>query len=481
MRRTLSIAAVALVLTMGACGGGQGVWPPSVDTGNVTYVPIDSSIFVSPSTVAAWVSAHNAAAVSAHALAIWNGLTPLTGQHFRGTQLAVYDTWDTACNVFGATPGCGHGVIHQPTSIIALAPAAQFMRFSRIDATDILSDVRYNQEMTDFVDAGYDGLSYTSGAGQARAMADAMTNLPDTASPHAMMLKPAYELFSASQPTVVTYWAGPGLNVEPGSSTSPLVPDASTWLKVAVIDPTGKATNATPVTFCANTIDATGNIVSSANYTAPAGSYPVIPLSDFHALPVTSSEVTQIQANRAALREVQRARLARSGKLQAQAAGCPSVIPPDPVAALVAMHVVTAELHNVWTWQTFWWTPNATPLAVANPQFRHFDFATAYWTVDTQPTGWRYAFNPYLEAGFGTGVFGTAYWPAQGQPGSTMNLGETTNCISCHEQATYTVSAYPSPVPYYVAHDDQPQIATPQSILVRNLWSVADHAAHPPQ
>ncbi|HVA29339.1 MAG TPA: hypothetical protein VNF68_14250, partial [Candidatus Baltobacteraceae bacterium] len=84
----------------------------------------------------------------------------------------------------------------------------------------------------------------------------------------------------------------------------------------------------------------------------------------------------------------------------------------------------------MWTWQTFWWTPNATPLDVGNPQFRHFDFGTAYWTVDTQP-------------------------------GSTMNLGETTNCISCHQQATYTVSAYPSPVPYYVAHDDQPQIATP--------------------
>jgi hypothetical protein len=58
-------------------------------------------------------------------------------------------------------------------------------------------------------------------------------------------------------------------------------------------------------------------------------------------------------------------------------------------------------------------------------------------------------------------------------------LGRTTNCISCHETATYTVPANPTIAPGYVAHGSQPQVPTANSILVRNLWSLADRAGHP--
>lgn len=475
-----AIIGALLACALVSCGGSTSPSVAPTSSNVISYVPIDPSVFVTRATAAGWVSAHNEAAIGMHALALWNGLTQPTNQQFRGVPLTVFDTWYTACDIFGVTPTCGHGVVHHPTSpLLQLTPPGQFLQVADDSDNGILSDVRYNQEMKDFVDSGYAGASYTSGSGMQRAMSDGLGDLPDTASRTAMMIKPAYELFSSTQPTVITYWAGPGLSIQAGSTTSPDVPGASTWLKVAVIDPTGTATNAKPVTFCADTVDSSGNLVSSANYTAPAGSYPVIPLSEFYALPVTSGEIAQIQRNRQTALQREAQRRAQLGRPPIGVNGCATPVPPNPVAALVAMHVVTAEVQNVWTWQTFWWTPNAQPLAVGNPQFRHFDFATAYWEVDTAPTGWRYAFNPYLEAGFGTQVFGTPYWPAQGQPGSAINVGRTTNCISCHAQATYTIPSSPSPEPYYVAHGMQPQIPTPQSILVRNLWSVADHAGHP--
>lgn len=480
MKRGIFVAALLCIFTLSACGAPSILSIPAPPgEGQIQYVPIDHSIFVTNATVQSWVDAHNESAANAHAVDLWRALTALTNQTFRGTTLADFDTWYTACDIYPVTKDCGQGILHHPTTLMVLAPSSQFTPLATIDGSNVLSSVRYDQEMKNFVDSGYQGESYTSGAGEDRAIADGLSNLPDTAAPAAMMVKPAYELFSATQPAVITYWAGPGLTVQPGSSTSPLVPDSTTWLKVAVIDPTGKATNAQPISFCANTIDSAGNVLSSDTYTAAAGSYPVIPLSRFYTIPVTSDEISVIQRNRAAVRARSEKRRIELGRPPTRAQGCTLSTPPDPVAALVAMHVATAELHNVWTWQTYWWTPNATPLPVSDPRFQYFDYKTAYWQVDTQPTGWRYAFNPYLEAGFGTQVFSTPYWPAQGQPGSAMNLGVTTNCISCHSQAMYTQSASAANDAYYVAHGMQPQAQLPNAILVRNLWSAADRAGHP--
>jgi hypothetical protein len=477
------LAAVAIgcgssLPSSGTRGGPAGIAARAVRGNAIAYVPIASSVFVSRSTAARWAATHDAAAARNHAIVLWDGLTAKTGQALRGVQLSVYDTWYTPCEIYPVTPTCGRGIINKPT-ILDLEPPEQFFHLPRVSATDILSSVRYNAEMKAFVDAGYRGAPYPSGAGLVKAMKAGLKDLPDTASPHAMMLKPTYELFSSTQPTVVTYWSGPGLQVGLGASTSPLVPDPTTWLHVALIDPTGKATNAKPVRFCANTIDPAGAIVGSAYYTAPARSYPVIPLKNFYALPLRSGELAIIARNRAAMERRQMADAARSGRPLGSAKACPSLTPPHPVAALIGMHVVTAELKDVWTWQTFWWNPSARPLPGAAPQFRHFGLATAYWTVNAKPYGFRYAFNPYLEANFGTTTFGTPYWPPQSKPGSVINLGRTTNCISCHSQATYTLVPDATPTPIYVAHGHQPQLRLPNSIKTRNLWSLANRAGHP--
>ncbi len=65
---------------------------------------------------------------------------------------------------------------------------------------------------------------------------------------------------------------------------------------------------------------------------------------------------------------------------------------------------------------------------------------------------------------------------------SVPNLGRTTNCISCHSVATYSLQGpNANPGPGYVAHDAQPQNANvPQSIKVLNMWSMANDAPFVP-
>ena len=207
----------------------------------------------------------------------------------------------------------------------------------------------------------------------------------------------------------------------------------------------------------------------------------MIPLRQFYAIPITASELSVLQANREAMRRQQIDELFKryGPRAAAMKAGCQNLTPVNPVAALVGMHVVSAELLDIWTWQTFWWNPTVKPIRGARTGFQYFDYATAYWTVDKPPYGYRYAFNPYLEADFGTETFGRSYWQPQGKPGSVINLGITTNCISCHQQAMYTVAPKPSATPIYVAHGDEPQFKLPQSIKTRNLWSLAIRAGHP--
>jgi hypothetical protein len=482
MRRFTIISAVS---TLGvALAFALAVWMGSphaatAAAGQITYVPIDSSVFVSKGTVAGWVAVHNEQAVRAHAAMLWAGLTARTNQRLRGTQLAVYDTWFTPCDIYPDDTNCKSTIIHPP---LGLQVPEQFLRTPRLSATNIFSSVRYNAQMKAFVERGFQGATYVTGAGLLKAMAQGQTNLIDTASKNSMSVKPTYQLLSGTVPTAIGYWGGPGLQVRLGASTSPLTPGPDTWLKVALVDPTGKANNNKRISFCANTYDPTGTLVGSRIYNAPPKSYDVIPISEFYTIPLTTTDMAGIQQMRAEFHEKQVARLAAMYGVRAVAhatTGCPETSPVNPVLALVGMHVISAELQDVWTWQTFWWQPDVKPLPGSRGPFAHFDVAEAYWTVDKAPSNFHVAFNPYLEAPFGTSVFLTPAWPPQNKPGSLINLGRTTDCISCHSQATYTAAATPSPQPGYVSHGNQPQAVFANSIKTRNLWSLAGRAGHP--
>jgi hypothetical protein len=131
---------------------------------------------------------------------------------------------------------------------------------------------------------------------------------------------------------------------------------------------------------------------------------------------------------------------------------------PGDYVILMAMHVGTREITN-WTWQTFWWDskPNNPPLpsskeiADARPSelkgaARNYAMAQAYYMINPdepyvgidvkgEP---NYAYNPYLEAGFGPSVFDkniSQINTADGKEIPTYS-GVRTNCMSCHRMAT---------------------------------------------
>lgn len=130
---------------------------------------------------------------------------------------------------------------------------------------------------------------------------------------------------------------------------------------------------------------------------------------------------------------------------------------PGDTVILVAMHVTTREIER-WTWQTFWWAPDADnpplPSSSEIASYRpdalegaasHYAMSVAYYMVNptenkyTAPKEQRtnYAFNPYLEAGFGYSVFDDdlSYVETPGEATPTY-VGVRTNCMSCHAMAT---------------------------------------------
>ncbi|MDN3670831.1 hypothetical protein QWY93_16035 [Echinicola jeungdonensis] len=135
---------------------------------------------------------------------------------------------------------------------------------------------------------------------------------------------------------------------------------------------------------------------------------------------------------------------------------------PGDIAILVGMHVGTREITN-WTWQTFWWTPDPAnpplPSSKAVADMRpnelqgapsNYAMSVAYYMVDpNEPyegqdiTGEpNYAFNPYLEAGFGPGVFNDSISYIQtGEEQIKTYVGVRTNCMSCHRMATVDPNA----------------------------------------
>jgi len=136
---------------------------------------------------------------------------------------------------------------------------------------------------------------------------------------------------------------------------------------------------------------------------------------------------------------------------------------PGDIAVLVGMHVGTREITN-WTWQTFWWDANSdsppapSSLAIANMRpdelkgaARNYAMAVAYYMVnpnepyaaETVYGNPNYAFNPYLEAGFGPNVFddSLSFVAIDSKKKIATFVGVRTNCMSCHRMATINPEA----------------------------------------
>lgn len=172
---------------------------------------------------------------------------------------------------------------------------------------------------------------------------------------------------------------------------------------------------------------------------------------------------------------------------------------PGDIALLVGMHVGTREITN-WTWQTYWWdsnpdnppAPSSKAIADMRPEelkgaARHYAMAVAYYMVNpNEPYDGEniigepnYAFNPYLEAGFGPVVFNDSisYVNTADKKIKTY-VGVRTNCMSCHRMATVNPNLIYDPknnfkTPYvgnsYVSRSDS---LFKRQLLLDFAWSI---------
>lgn len=102
----------------------------------------------------------------------------------------------------------------------------------------------------------------------------------------------------------------------------------------------------------------------------------------------------------------------------------------EDALALVAVHITTRETHD-WVWATYWWHDDPVsdqPETLVAP-FDHFrmDVAQSADLPRAEDGDPRITFNPYLEAGFALGV--------------------QSNCLGCHQLASWTAHGPQSPFP----------------------------------
>jgi len=183
--------------------------------------------------------------------------------------------------------------------------------------------------------------------------------------------------------------------------TNPLQPNGnpfSTWLRVVAIDPTQP-------TIPPNT---TTNI-SFLGKQFP-GSH-VVGLAAFHYVVLDA----QTAAN--AMQNAQIANAARQALGRGLQAGDYTVF--------IGTHLTTKEIDD-WVWATFWWhdRPNDGPYAIDRPDtvkgvWRNYLMSATYdLNVPKETDGKPHiTFNPYLEAGFPSGVL--------------------SNCMNCHNRASW--------------------------------------------
>lgn len=138
---------------------------------------------------------------------------------------------------------------------------------------------------------------------------------------------------------------------------------------------------------------------------------------------------------------------------------------------LVALHVMTAELPSG-IWGTFWWhdVPDVGQFAVGRPAtltgpWRHLLMDVAFDAVlPREPDGSpRVCFNPWFDAPF---------------PGSAHANGLHSNCVNCHNRASYPAVSF-LPIRRGEADLLSDPAYAPGQLRTGQVWSVAHPAAIP--
>jgi hypothetical protein len=392
-------------------------------------------------TILDWVKNDNKKAIYLHGWGLWVALTTVSDQVFEGQKLRVFETWYNPDNLLEAQfrklrladLSRNPRLLHTLSQLSQQSLQAAAAGGSAFDKGSIKYDPVAAKHIQDNNLLSAQNLKALQTAGQ-----KAVPNFDNSA----ISLKPHWITLSVSALVDGRYfmlpvWPGPP---DPPVAFGPIGPPnftnaTSPWKQWIWID-----TKESGAGTGTGDVDKVGKPDGSSR--TPATTYGVGRFINFR------NSATEARFTNA-LRAAQGDRTAFT-------------IEGDYVI-LVAMHVTSREITR-WTWQTFWWSPNADlPVAPscqaivdARPAElkdapRNYLQSSGYSMVfpDQPNTGGSnvgesvYAYNPWLEAGFGPDKL-----PAS-KPGTfnnkpvANNFGVQTNCMSCHAQARYPIRPKP--------------------------------------
>lgn len=437
-RRHIRLAAVPfLAMMLEACA-------PSI-----TPVPLPDpgipgfSFPVPEAEIVGWTEKDDQTAINKHGWGLWTAVTALTDQEYNGQKLRVFETWPSPSDITDGLTPTPH----------TLKPLNQRDRgeASTHGGENLIGDVRYDPIAAQhIIDNGL-----LSKAALNKLIEDGQSKIPDFPAA-ALTLKPIFQKVLQKQLVDGRYyklaaWPGPPGAELPGDNIAFPPKD---WKECVWVDlQNGGAGNGAVDKTC----DPKGSS-RTANNTYGIENFIHIDIA---------------------------------------APSSPSSLTLDEHAILVGMHITTREITR-WTWQTFWWSPTPDtpkfpsskaiaedrPAQLQGPARNYVNSLAYNMVFPPQPvTGGKnegnsvYAYNPWLEAEFGTktlpdsepGVFNGRKVP--------NNVGMQTNCMSCHARANYNPNKIKNAPDY--AGDRYADIKGDEfaGVLTTDfLWSLHEHA-----
>ena len=366
-----------------------------------------------------------------HSWNLWAGMTSPSASSFGGSTLPIWETWCGNSEVFASqscetlssasrnfqSPSQHTHLIHQGISTPATnSQVVSFNKYNPAMANYLLQPQIQNGSTYSYTNG--DSLvalnaSWPVGTSTANRSVNQAPYTPATPSNQgsaAIESKPVMLIVKAVGLTAMPLWRGPS------DSWNPSNPTPETWKTCVLVDPNNNAPASTaPVAYNpaihlgSINRNNTDNSLSGQTAGCVASAYLYAPASTLYTF-VLSSDAAKDFNN------------AQGGNAVA-----------GDFAAVVAMHVSTKEISN-WVWQTFWWQPGSdTPSSFPGDKTNMTTKVTGPWSNFAMCNAWsqtkgansnqmNVCFNPYLET----------------SPG--IPVGITSNCVSCHGQATVGVA-----------------------------------------
>ncbi len=407
MRRNRALLlALLLPVSVPAGAAGPGVTPRPVPRADGFPTPSQ--------TIQKWIVGGDRKATRHHAWQLWAGMNARSGEG----GWPVWETWEDNDQVFFPASD-GTRAASRPRHVFVIPK--QFIDKSQPDKPvfPFLIDDRYNAAAATFIaepHKGPGGRSYRYNSAASMAALNAAWSADTNGAArgieefpaNAIEIKPVYSLVKAARRGAPAHLTPQPLWRGAGGATDKTHPVPASWTTCVLVDPRPDASG--PLRPATAAEIAMAQPIPPGALSCEAQRYLYAPLSSLYSFKLTRAEADRFNSQ---------AHLTKSFMAEA-----------GDYAVLVAMHVSTKET-PLWTWQSFYWSPDehgdagfpgskaGRPAGLAAP-WSHYAMCASY----DQTTTYRGAtmdvcFNPYLESGL------------------MMTAGVSSNCMSCHGTARF--------------------------------------------